>query len=80
MVIPQTLKLELLYVPAIPPQGMYPDKTIIQQDTCTPLFTGAPFTITKTWKQSKCPSTDEWIKMYTHARTHTHTQWNTTQR
>ena len=62
MVIPQTLKLELLYVPAIPPQGMYPDKTIIQQDTCTPLFTGAPFTITKTWKQSKCPSTDEWIK------------------
>ena len=75
MVIPQTLKLELLYVPAIPPQGMYPDKTIIQQDTCTPLFTGAPFTITKTWKQSKCPSTDEWIKKmwYTHTHTHTHT-------
>ena len=74
MVIPQTLKLELLYVPAIPPQGMYPDKTIIQQDTCTPLFTGAPFTITKTWKQSKCPSTDEWIKKmwYTHTHTHVH--------
>ena len=27
------------------------------------MFTAALFTIAKTWKQSKCPSTDEWIKM-----------------
>ena len=26
------------------------------------MFTAALFTIAKTWKQSKCPSTDEWIK------------------
>ena len=26
------------------------------------MFTAAPFTITKTWKQPKCPSTEEWIK------------------
>ena len=26
------------------------------------MFTAALFTITKTWKQPKCPSTDEWIK------------------
>ena len=38
-------------------------------DTCTPMFIAALFTIAKTWKQPKCPSTDEWIKkmwyMYT---------------
>ena len=30
--------------------------------TCTPMFIAALFTIAKTWKQPKCPSTDEWIK------------------
>ena len=29
---------------------------------CTPMFIVALFTIAKTWKQPKCPSTDEWIK------------------
>ena len=28
------------------------------------MFTAALFTIAKTWKQSKCPSTDEWITMW----------------
>ena len=26
------------------------------------MFIAALFTIAKTWKQTKCPSTDEWIK------------------
>ena len=26
------------------------------------MFIAALFTIAKTWKQRKCPSTDEWIK------------------
>ena len=26
------------------------------------MFTAALFTIAKTWKQPKCPSTDKWIK------------------
>ena len=56
------LKIELPYDPAIPLLGTYPDKTIIQKDTCTSMFTAALFTIAKTWKQPKCPSTDEWIK------------------
>ena len=30
--------------------------------TCIPLFTAALFTIARTWKQPRCPSTDEWIK------------------
>ena len=48
--------------PATPLLGIYLDKTIIQKDTCTPMFVAALFTIAKTWKQPKCPSIDEWIK------------------
>ena len=50
------------YDPAIPFLGIYPNKTIIQKDTCTSMFVAALLTIAKTWKQPKCPSTDEWIK------------------
>ena len=56
------LKTELPYDPATPLLGIYKDKTIIQKDTCTPMFIAALFTIVKTWKQPKFPSTDEWIK------------------
>ena len=56
------LKIELPYDPAIPLVGTYPEKTIIQKDTCTPLFISALFTIARPWKQPKCPSTDEWVK------------------
>ena len=58
----QKLKIELPYDPAIPLLGIYPEKTIIQKESCTPMFTAALFTIARTWKQPKCPSTDEWIK------------------
>ena len=37
-------------------------KTIIRKDACTLMFTAALFTIAKTWKQPKCPSTDQWVK------------------
>ena len=56
------LKIKLSYDPAIPLLGIYPKKTIIQKDICTPVFTAALFTIARSWKQPKCPSTDEWIK------------------
>ena len=56
------LKKELPYDPAIPLLGIYPEKNMVQKDTCTPMFTAALFTIAKTWKQPKCPLTDEWIK------------------
>ena len=48
----------------IPLLGIYPDKTTIHKDTCTPISTAALFTIGKTRKQPKCPSTDEWKKMW----------------
>ena len=44
------LKIELPYDPVIPLLGIYPEKTIIQKDTCTPMFTAALFTIAKTLK------------------------------
>ena len=40
---------------------IYPEKTIIQKDTCTPVFIAALFTIARTWKRPKCPSSDEWM-------------------
>ena len=56
------LGIKLPYYPGIPLLGIYPEETRIEEDTCIPLFTGALFTITRTWKQPRCPSTDEWIK------------------
>ena len=43
---------------------MYPEKTIIEKDTCTPVFIPTLFTIARTWKQARCPLTDEWIKLW----------------
>ena len=59
--VPQKTK-ELPYDSAIPLLGIYPDKTFLEKDTCTCMFTAALFTIAKTWKQPKCPSTDNWIR------------------
>ena len=60
------LKIELPYDPVIPLLSMYPKKTIIQKDTCTQMFIAALFTIAKTWKQPKCPKTDDWLKNLWH--------------
>ena len=54
--------MELPYDPAIPLLGIYPEKSMILKDICTPMFTVALFAIAKTRKQLKCPSTEEWIK------------------
>ena len=52
------------YDPETPLLSIYPDKTIIKRETLlmTPMLIVSLFTIAKMWKQSKCPSTDEWIK------------------
>ena len=56
------LEIELPYDPAISLLGIYLEKTIIQRDSCTLMFIATLFTITRTWKQPKCPSAEEWIK------------------
>ena len=42
---------------------VYLGQTIILKDTCTPVFIASLFTIAKTRKPPKCPSTEEWMKM-----------------
>ena len=39
-----------------------PEETRVKKDTSISLFIAALFTIARTWKQPRCPSTDEWIK------------------
>ena len=56
------LKIELPFDPAIPFLGIYPEKTMPRKDMRTPVFIVALFAIAKTWKQPKCPSTEEWIQ------------------
>ena len=56
------LHIELPSDSAIPLLGIYPEKTMTRKDTCTPMFTVALFSIGKTRKHPKCPSTEEWIK------------------
>ena len=58
------LKIELPYEPTSLLLGIHPNKTLVQKDTCTPMFIAALFTVAKTWKQHKGPSTDERIKMW----------------
>ena len=50
------------YDTAVPLLGIYSEETEIEKDMCTPLFIAALFIIARTWKQPRCPLTDEWIK------------------
>ena len=56
------LKIELSYDPVIPLLGIYTEKNIIGKDTCTSMFILVLFTLARTGKQPKFPSTEEWIK------------------
>ena len=58
------LCIELPYDPAIPLLRIKPETTFLEKYTCTVCSVAALFTIAKTWKQPKCPSRDEWIKMW----------------
>ena len=56
------LEIKPPYGPAIPLLGIYSGETKTEKDTCTPVFIAALFTVARTWKQPRCPSTDERIK------------------
>ena len=62
------LKIELPYDPVFPLLGIYLEKNMLRNDTCTPVFIAALFTIAKTWKPRKCPLTDEWVEDMWHVR------------
>ena len=52
--------------------GIYLEKVIIQKYTCTPIFIATLFTKARTWKQPKCPLTDEWTKKMWYTYIHIH--------
>ena len=60
------LGIKPLYDPAytsiFPLLGIYPEENKTEKDTCIPMFIAALFTIARTWKQPRCPLTDEWMK------------------
>ena len=58
----RNLYMEQPYDPGTPLLGIYPDKAFFEKDRCTCMFFAALFTIAKTWKQPKCPLTDDWIR------------------
>ena len=62
--VPQKVKIELPYDPAIALLGIYPRDigVLMHRGTGSPMFIAALSTIAKLWKELKCPSNDEWIK------------------
>ena len=56
------LEIKPPYDPSTPLLGIYHVEIKTEKDTYNPVFIAALFTITITWKQLRCPSTDEWIK------------------
>jgi hypothetical protein len=56
--------MDLPYNPAIPLPRVYLKECDSgnYKGPCTPMFIAALFTITKLWKQPRCPITNKWIK------------------
>ena len=53
----------LLEDPAVPLLGIYPeDVPTGKKDTCSTMFIAALFIIARSWKEPRCPSTEEWIE------------------
>jgi hypothetical protein len=62
-VVPQKMDIVLLLDPAIPLLGIYPeDVPTGNNDTCSTMFIAALFIIARSWKEPRCPSTEEWIQ------------------
>lgn len=70
----QKCKIKLLYDPAPPILGIYPQESKVesQGNLCTPIFTAELLVIAKRWKQPKYPSMDEWILKMWHIHTTEH--------
>jgi hypothetical protein len=61
--VPQKISHSTTEDPAIPLLGIYPkDVPICNKDTCSTMFIPAVFIIARSWKEPKCPSTEEWIQ------------------
>ena len=58
------LGIKLPCNPTIPLLGIYPEKAIIEIDTCTPVFIAALFKVVRTWKEPRCPSGDKEVVVH----------------
>jgi hypothetical protein len=57
------LDIILLEYPPIPLLGIYPKGApTCNKDTCSTMFIAALFIIARSWKDTRCPSTEEWIQ------------------
>ena len=57
------LDIVLLEDPAIPLLGIYPeDAPTCNKDTYSTMFIAALFIVARSWKEPRCPSTEEWIQ------------------
>jgi hypothetical protein len=57
------LEIDLPEDPAIPLLGIYPkDAPPFHRGTCSTMFIAALFVIARSWKQPRCPKTEEWIQ------------------
>ena len=76
----KNLKIESSYNPKIPLLYIQKSKSPnLQRNINLIVSSSTIYNTNISWKQSKCPSTDNWIKMRcanTHTHTHTHTEWN----
>jgi hypothetical protein len=55
-------KLDIILLEAIPLLGIYPDFPTYNKGTCSTMFIAALFIIARSWKEHRCPSTEEWIQ------------------
>ena len=62
------VKDKLPYNPTIPLLGKYHEETESEKDIRTPMLRAALFTIARTWKQLRCPSTDKEVVVHIHNR------------
>ena len=56
------LEIELPNDPEIPLLGIHTEETRIERDMCSPMFITALFIVARTWKQSRRPPADKWIR------------------
>ena len=68
----KNLEIELPYDPAVPLLGILTKETRSERDTWTPVFTAAPFTIARTWKQPRRPLADGWKRKLCYIYTKEH--------
>ena len=51
--------------PAIPLPGIYPkDASTCNKNTCSTMFIAALFIIVRSWKEPRCPFTEEWTHFW----------------